>query len=79
MTKVSAYFTITSHFSASAGTYQSENEVHTTDELDFRHHNYKDMRQVCFKSNSFQMMYNQINFTRVCLLASHFTDDEGDT
>lgn len=74
---MSAYFTITSHFSASAGSYQSENEVHTTDELEFRHHNYKEIRQVCFKSNSFQMMYNQINFKHACLLVSHFTGDAG--
>lgn len=31
------------------GSYQSENEVNPTDDLDFKHHNYKDMRQVGFK------------------------------
>lgn len=27
--------------------YRSENEVTPSDDLDFRHHSYKDMRQVC--------------------------------
>uniref|UniRef100_A0A4W5MGQ4 AE binding protein 1a n=1 Tax=Hucho hucho TaxID=62062 RepID=A0A4W5MGQ4_9TELE len=30
----------------STGSFRSENEVNPTDNLDFRHHNYKDMRQV---------------------------------
>ena len=30
-----------------SGSYHSENEVNPSDDLDFRHHNYKEMRQVC--------------------------------
>lgn len=33
-------------FSAAVHSYYAQNEVVTTDDLDFRHHNYKDMRQV---------------------------------
>ena len=28
------------------GSFHSENEVKVSDDLDFRHHNYKEMRQV---------------------------------
>uniref|UniRef100_A0A3B4VRZ7 AE binding protein 1a n=1 Tax=Seriola dumerili TaxID=41447 RepID=A0A3B4VRZ7_SERDU len=30
-----------------SGSYRSENEVNPSDDLDFRHHNYKEMRQEC--------------------------------
>lgn len=33
-------------FSAAVHSYYAQNEVVTTDDLDFRHHNYKDMRKV---------------------------------
>lgn len=32
--------------SAAVHSYYAQNEVVTTDDLDFRHHSYKDMRQV---------------------------------
>lgn len=37
--------------SAAVYSYYAQNEVVTTDSLDFRHHSYKDMRQVRDRSH----------------------------
>lgn len=38
--------TLPAHPSAAIYSYYAQNEVVATDDLDFRHHSYKDMRQV---------------------------------
>lgn len=48
--KVYYYYLFTLSLLLLSGSYRSENDVTPSDDLDFRHHNYKEMRQVCFQT-----------------------------
>lgn len=46
MTKFLSCMSISSNESLLPASYPTENDIPPTDDLDYRHHNYKEMRQV---------------------------------
>lgn len=50
-----------------SGSHHSENEVNPSDDLDYRHHNYKEMRQVCFSLGTLSVYSTMQHFNLASL------------